>query len=80
VNKEHLLVTIGKQRFEKPEENSVHLVDDDEANKFLNDVINYPHAFVLACMMDWQIKAERAWMIPQLVKHELGSFDIRADA
>lgn len=59
-----------------PEENSVHLVDDDEANKFLNDLINYPHAYVLACMMDRQIKAEKAWIIPQLIKEEIGSFEI----
>ena len=77
MQKEHLLVTIGKQRFEKPDENSVHLVDDDEANKFLNDLINYPHAYVLACMMDRQIKAEKAWIIAQLIKEEIGSFEIQ---
>ncbi len=73
---EHILVTIGKKRFEKPEENSVHLVDDAESNAFLNDIVNYPHAYVLACGMDRQIKAERAWMIPIYIRQILGTFDI----
>lgn len=76
LNKEHLLVTIGKQQFKNVEGNSVHFVDDAEANKFLNDIVNYPHAYVLACLMDRQIKSEKAWMIPPLIKEDLGSFDI----
>ena len=74
--KEHILVTIGKQRFENPEENSVHLVDDAQSNAFLNDIVNFPHAYVLACGMDRQIKAERAWMIPIHIKRIIGSFAI----
>ncbi len=33
---EHLLVTIGKERFKDPERHSVHLVDDKVQNDFLN--------------------------------------------
>ena len=43
----------------------------------LNDLENTPHAFVLACLMDKQIKAERAWSIPCILMNELGS-DINA--
>jgi len=75
--KEHSLVTLGKDRFLHPEDNSVHLVDDEEANAFLNDLTNYPHAYVLACLMDRQIKAERAWVIPWTIKNDLKSFDIK---
>lgn len=70
-----LLVKIGKEKFEDPIHNSVHLVDDIEANTFLNDIVNYPHAYVLACCMDRQTKAERAWMIPYKVKEILGGFE-----
>lgn len=73
---EHILVTIGRQRFEHPTENSVHLAADEETNQFLNDLVNYPHAYVLACLMDRQIKAEKAWTIPKFIKDSLGSFSI----
>lgn len=73
---EYLLVTIGKERFNNPERHSVHLVDDKEQNDFLNDIENTPQAYVLACLMDRQIKAERAWSIPYRIKEIIGSFEI----
>ena len=73
---EHLLVTLGKDRFANPQRYLVHFVDDKTQNDFLNDIENIPHAYVLACLMDRQIKAERAWSIPYLVKNIIGSFDI----
>ena len=73
---EHLLVKIGRERFNDPERHSVHLVDDQEQNDFLNDIDNYPQAYVLACLMDRQIKAERAWAIPYRIKNIIGSFEI----
>ncbi len=73
---DHLLVAIGKSRFDNPEDNSVHLVENKEANDFLNDLVNSPHAFVLACLMDRQVKAELAWMIPIRLKEILGDFSI----
>jgi len=39
------------------------------------DIENYPYAFVLSCIMDRQIKAERAWQIVFKVCQEIGSFD-----
>lgn len=45
-----------------------------DADALMNDLDNYPHAFVLACIMDRQIKAERAWLIPYLFKQKLGDF------
>lgn len=46
-----------------------------EADALLNDLDRYPHAFVLACIMDRQIIAEKAWMIPYEFKERLGSFE-----
>lgn len=69
---EHLLVTIGKARFSDTERHLIPFVND----KFLNDIENTTHAFVLACLMDRQIKAERAWSIPYRIKDIVGSFNI----
>jgi hypothetical protein len=41
----------------------------------LNDIDGYPHAFVLACIMDRQMKAQKAWLIPYELKQRLGFFD-----
>ena len=71
-----LLVAIGRERFNSPERHSVHLVDDVEQNDFLNDIEHVPHAYVLACLMDRQIKAERAWAIPYKIKQLVNSFDV----
>ena len=60
----HRLVIIGEERFADPVAQIVHLVSDEEANNFLNNLEESSYAFVLACLMDRQIKAERAWIIP----------------
>jgi len=48
---------------------------DQEADALLNDLERYPHAFVLACVMDRQVKAEKAWRIPYAFKQRSGSFE-----
>jgi endonuclease-3 len=45
-----------------------------QAEALLNDIDTHPHFFVLACVMDRQIPAERAWAIPYKVSIELGGF------
>jgi len=42
----------------------------------LNDLDEYPHAFVLACAMDRQIKAEKAWLIPYRISEKVGGFSM----
>jgi endonuclease III len=73
---ENLLVKIAKERFADSKSQLVHFVDDEEANRILNDIEKYPHAYVLACLMDRQIKAERAWIIPYQIYKEISSFEL----
>lgn len=42
-----------------------------EIDEKIININDYPHLFVLSCLMDKQIKAERAWRIPYLVCENL---------
>lgn len=50
---------------------------DRMANALVADIKGHPHAFVIACIMDRQIKAERAWEIPYRIRERVGSFEFR---
>ena len=69
------LLKISKRDYEN-NDGFAHFVDNEDINSFLNIFNQYPHAFVLGCVMDKQIKAERAWEIPYKVYLELGNFEI----
>ncbi len=70
-----VLVERGKALFDaKPVR--VAFSDDPNADALINDFRGHPHAFVLGCIMDRQIRAERAWRIPYLVAEKIGGFDI----
>ena len=49
----------------------------EDANALVHDIQRYPHAFVLACILDTSVAAEIAWTIPQRVKENLGTFEIK---
>jgi endonuclease III len=46
-----------------------------EADQLVKDIISHPHAYVIACLMDRRITAERAWGIPYELQQRLGSFE-----
>ena len=66
------LVELGQALFQAPKEFAL-FTKVPEADALLNDIERYPHAFVLACVMDRQIKAERAWLIPHKISLKIGS-------
>jgi len=49
---------------------------NEEHKRLVTDLEKYPHAFVIACIMDRQIPVERAWAIPYKIKEILGDFDL----
>ena len=69
------IVEIGRNYFNKKVSGQVHFVDNKKTNDLLNDIENNPHVYVLACLMDRQIKAEKAWVIPQKIFDILGTSD-----
>ncbi len=71
-----LLISKGEALHKDPF-SPVKFTGDEKADKLLNNINDYPHAFVLACIMDRQMKAERAWLIPHLISLELGSFKFK---
>ncbi len=68
-----ILLHKGKTLLYSPRESN-QFAGNDEADALLNDIDNTPHAFVLACVMDKQIKSELAWVIPYLIAKKLGNF------
>lgn len=64
------LIDLCQKRYDKAKQNPGCMEDFDK----------YPHLFVLACVMDRQIKAVRAWNIPYIIADEIGSREIGAFA
>lgn len=80
VNEDHIrdrLVEKGEHLFRAPQELELEPFTKHEAAEWLvNDLADHPHAFVLASVMDQQIKSERAWIIPVRFQERLGSFSM----
>jgi endonuclease III len=69
------LVEHGEALFNGPKQ-LIQFTKVAEADALLNDLDTYPHAFVLACVMDRQVKAEKAWLIPYRISEKLGGFSM----
>lgn len=71
------LVDRGTRLFKAPRQ-FVRFTESQQADELLNDISKHPHAFVLGCAMDRQMKAERAWIIPYKISKKIGSFEFSA--
>jgi len=69
------LVEHGKALFRAPKQ-VIDFTQVPGANGLLNDLDNHSHAFVLGCVMDRQMKAEKAWLIPYRISEKLGGFSM----
>jgi len=70
------LVELGQDLFQAPK-TFMEITKVPEADTLLNDIGNYPHFFVIACVMDRQFNSEKAWLIPYKISLKIGnpSFD-----
>ena len=69
----NILIEKGNELFKQPYK-YIEFTKNKESDKLLNNLKYFSHAFVLACVMDRQIKAERAWLIPYEISKEIKSF------
>ena len=69
------LVEHGQKLFLAPKQ-SIQFTKVPEADALLKDLTKHPHAFVLACVMNRQVKAEKAWLIPFKISEKLNGFSI----
>jgi endonuclease III len=67
----------GEELLEQPRKPSLFTCNVN-ADTLLNDIERYPHAFVVACLMDRQWQAEKCWAVPYRFKERLGSFEFSA--
>jgi len=67
-----LLIQKGNNLLKTPYK-PLEFTKDPEIDRYLNDLDIHPHFFVLACLMDRQMKAEKAWKIPFYVSREVGT-------
>ncbi len=75
----HILVKMGEKNLANSDNKElIFLPDDPKANEIVIDLKNRPHAFVLACLMDRQMNAERAWSIPVRIMDIIGGTSIDA--
>ncbi len=70
----NILIEKGNELFKQPYK-YIEFTKNKEADNLLNNLKDFPHAFVLACVMDRQIKAERAWLIPYEISEEIKGFE-----
>lgn len=64
------LIEHGQTLFQAPRQ-FIQFTKVHEADALLNDLEVHPHAFVLACVMDRQVRAEKAWLVPYRISEKL---------
>src|SRR3989344_4718144 len=69
------LITEGTKRIQAPRNINPFETGIPKAEQLLNDLEHFPYIFVLACVMDRQIRTGRAWAIPYHVGKEIGGFE-----
>jgi len=70
-----LLVEEGQELLAQPA-GFVKLSGDLSADTLLNDLSGNPHAFLFSCLVNRQVKAERAWLLPNGIRERLKVFSI----
>jgi endonuclease-3 len=67
------LVDLG-HKLEKSKTQQEPFSDDRKAKALIDDIEGRPHAFLLACIADRQVKADIAWQLPLRLSERIGGF------
>jgi len=70
-----ILIQRGNELFKQPYK-KIDFTKNPQADDLLNNLEEFSHAFTLACVMDRQVRAERAWLIPYEISTEINGFSI----
>lgn len=68
------LIEKGKKVLDSPR-HYINFTGIKETDDLINNIEEYPHLFVLSCIMGRQIKAEKAWGITYTLMKDLGGFE-----
>ena len=71
------LVAEGDSLLQLPRE-PVRFTGNPDADRLLNQIERYPHAFLFGCLVDRQVAAERAWLLPYELAQRNRTFEIEA--
>ncbi len=71
------LIREGDLLLERPLE-PIAFTGNPDGDRLLNDLERHPHAFLFGCLVDRQVPAERAWILPYEVSQRLGSLEMSA--
>ncbi len=69
-----ILIKRGREFLKQPYK-KIEFTGNSKADDFLNDIDRFPYTFVLACIMDRQMKTEKAWLVPYEISKEIGGFE-----
>jgi len=69
------LIRDGQSLLDRPRA-PIEFTGDIEPDALLNDLEHSPHAFVMGCLVDRQVPAERAWRLPFEACQRLGTTDV----
>ena len=56
---------------------NIDFASNDQANELIKDIDRYPHAYLIALLMNYGMPFKRAFDIPFLLKERLGGFTFR---
>lgn len=71
------LIKRSQSIWEGPRE-PVNFSGDPDTDALISNIEAYPHLFVLGCVVDRQIKSERAWKIPYRIGELAGGWHFQA--